>query len=140
MEVCKGKNYKEVLIGDMSVYLDQDMESVVADVEKHFGDKCFVQNGVLGIKDATCFGKNGTIFMPFIGGVLGAVKVDLYDQEAGPTVKELNEKMKALYGDPEYSIYDLQNMYDAGNIIIGIVRVSMGEVAQILFTKRSSDE
>ena len=70
---------------------------------------------------------------------LSAVKVDLYDYDAKETVQELNEKMQELYGEPEYSMYDLQNMYDANTIIIGIVRVSMGEVAQILFTQRSKD-
>ena len=139
MEVRKGENRKEVLIGDMSVYLDEDIESVVAKVEEYFGDDWFVQNGVLGIKGATCFGKEGTIFLPFNQGLLGAVKVDLYDYDARSTVQELNEKMKELYGKPEYSIYDIQNMYDAKNIIIGIVRVSMGEVVQILFTRRVSD-
>ena len=136
MEVRKGENLKEVLIGDMSVYLDEDMESVITKVEEHFKDKCFVQNGVLGIKDATCFGKEGTIFIQFKQGVLGAVKVDLYNQDAKSTAEELNKKMKELYGEPEYSMYDIQNMYDAKTIIIGIVRISMGEVAQILFTQR----
>ena len=139
MEVRKGNESKEILIGDVSVKLNEDIESVVYKLNSVFEEDMFVQNGVIGINNATCFEKEGTIWLNFMNKHLSAVKVDLYDYDAKETVQELNEKMQELYGEPEYSMYDLQNMYDANTIIIGIVRVSMGEVAQILFTQRSKD-
>ena len=138
MEVSIGKNEKEVNIGNITVTLNESRDSIIAKVEEYYKDSYFWINGVLGIKDAKCYDEEGTLYLQFINDKLGAVKVDLYYEDVNSIVKKLNQKFKELYGEPEYSLYDLQNMYDAKTIIVGIVKVSMGEVAQIIFTQRKS--
>ena len=137
-----GKNENEIIIGNVLISLSEEKDNIINRISQFYNDNLITKNSLIGINEVTFFDKTGTLWFDFSDDKLDAIKIDYqgintgYTYDANPIIKEFNNKCKELYGDPEYSMYDLQNFYNASLLTIGVIKVSQGMYAQILFTNR----